>query len=147
MSYEIDYVEAGELIDLAETLHNAYGNVTDAGVLIDKQNTGWTVDVAYSLPETPEEPFKVLSTTAYTAEFFKACGGNLQDTDFDKVVAQCQYVGRVMAEPMIHRGFVSFEDLRVMWASPPKPKTDTRSLAELAGNARCLDDDGRRGIL
>lgn len=149
MSYEITREDAGELIDVAELLHETYGKVTESGIIIDQQTDGRSLEVAYSLPGAVDGPFRTLSTSAYAAEFYAVSDQTpLGELDFDgvaKYVAQCRYIGRWLAEPMLYQGMLNFDDIRALQTAPPK--RETRSLAELAGTARCIDSRDGREIL
>jgi hypothetical protein len=68
--------------------------------------------VRFSDPADSEsEPIEI-STRAYAAEFYKACGGDLQSANFDEVVRDFTWVGDMLGNTALSRGTVTFDDLR-----------------------------------
>jgi len=106
-----------ERVDVMETLYGTFGKITEHGVLIElvpynpECPEGGSY-VRYSNLLQPEQGSKELSGSAYAAEFFKICGGDLNSADYDELVRDCKDIGEAICGYYINSGTLTFDDLR-----------------------------------
>jgi hypothetical protein len=123
MAGKLSSSERVELVDVVEVLFDTLGKTTPEGVLIERIRGGLADGVRYVDPNNPSEPIREMSTTAYTAEFYKVCGGDLNTDDFDYMIRRCAYVGNLLSSPML--GILDIDDLKVLAGSDePTPAFD-----------------------
>jgi hypothetical protein len=109
---KLSAAERVELVGVAEMLHATLGQETAEGVRIERVWGRNAIGVRYVDPANPAEPIKEMSATAYAAEFYKLCGGDLNTADFDTVIGRCAYIGNLMSNRAVD--ITGFDTLKVL---------------------------------